>query len=438
MVLTFGRIYAIIDSKKSTERIMEIKRDYYLNKLIQHRKNGLVKIVTGVRRCGKSYLLFHLFRNYLQKSGIQDDHIISIALDDYGNKHLLDPDALYRHVKSLIADNADYYILLDEIQLVKDFESVVNGFMHIPNADIYVTGSNSKFLSSDVVTEFRGRGDEIRVYPLNFSEFYSAYGGDFNNAWLMFCNYGGMPLCLSMQTQEDKAKYLTNLFETTYLADIINRNKLRGNAEINELTDVLASSIGSLTNPLKLSNTFASTKKVTLSANTITAYLGYLQDSFLIEKSLRFDIKGKKYINTPAKYYFVDMGLRNARLSFRQQEYTHIMENVIYNELRSLGYSVDVGVVENVGKENGVSVRRSFEVDFVVNSGNRRYYIQSAYNIPSDEKLKQEQASLLSINDAFRKIIIVNQPILSGYNEYGILMLALSDFLMDPEKTLNL
>lgn len=438
MVLTFGRIYAIIDSKKSTERIMEIKRDYYLNKLIQHRKNGLVKIVTGVRRCGKSYLLFHLFRNYLQKSGIQDDHIISIALDDYGNKHLLDPDALYRHVKSLIADNADYYILLDEIQLVKDFESVVNGFMHIPNADIYVTGSNSKFLSSDVVTEFRGRGDEIRVYPLNFSEFYSAYGGDFNNAWLMFCNYGGMPLCLSMQTQEDKAKYLTNLFETTYLADIINRNKLRGNAEINELTDVLASSIGSLTNPLKLSNTFASTKKVTLSANTITAYLGYLQDSFLIEKSLRFDIKGKKYINTPAKYYFVDMGLRNARLSFRQQEYTHIMENVIYNELRSRGYSVDVGVVENVGKENGVSVRRSFEVDFVVNSGNRRYYIQSAYNIPSDEKLKQEQASLLSINDAFRKIIIVNQPILSGYNEYGILMLALSDFLMDPEKTLNL
>ena len=438
MVLTFGRIYAIIDSKKSTERIMEIKRDYYLNKLIQHRKNGLVKIVTGVRRCGKSYLLFHLFRNYLQKSGIQDDHIISIALDDYGNKHQLDPDALYRHVKSLIADNADYYILLDEIQLVKDFESVVNGFMHIPNADIYVTGSNSKFLSSDVVTEFRGRGDEIRVYPLNFSEFYSAYGGDFNNAWLMFCNYGGMPLCLSMQTQEDKAKYLTNLFETTYLADIINRNKLRGNAEINELTDVLASSIGSLTNPLKLSNTFASTKKVTLSANTITAYLGYLQDSFLIEKSLRFDIKGKKYINTPAKYYFVDMGLRNARLSFRQQEYTHIMENVIYNELRSRGYSVDVGVVENVGKENGVSVRRSFEVDFVVNSGNRRYYIQSAYNIPSDEKLKQEQASLLSINDAFRKIIIVNQPILSGYNEYGILMLALSDFLMDPEKTLNL
>lgn len=436
--MTFNFNHAIICSKNFSELDMEIKRDYYLNKLIQHRKNGLVKIVTGVRRCGKSYLLFKLFRDHLIGSGVKENHILSIALDDYGNKHLLNPDELYLHVKSLITDEEDYYILLDEIQLVKDFESVVNGFLHIPNADIYVTGSNSKFLSSDVITEFRGRGDEIRVYPLNFSEFYSAYGGNFQNAWLMFCNYGGMPLCLSMQTQEDKAKYLTDLFETTYLADIINRNNLRGNAEINELTDVLASSIGSLTNPLKLSNTFSSTKQVKLSTNTIAAYLGYLQDAFLIEKALRFDIKGKKYINTPAKYYFVDMGLRNARLSFRQQEYTHIMENVIYNELRSRGYSVDVGVVESVGKDNGVSVRKSFEVDFVVNAGNRRYYIQSAYNIPSEEKMKQEQASLLSINDAFRKIIIVNQPILSGYNEQGILMLALSDFLTEPEKALNM
>lgn len=436
--MTFNFNHAIICSKNFSELDMEIKRDYYLNKLIQHRKNGLVKIVTGVRRCGKSYLLFKLFRDHLIGSGVKENHILSIALDDYGNKHLLNPDELYLHVKSLITDEEDYYILLDEIQLVKDFESVVNGFLHIPNADIYVTGSNSKFLSSDVITEFRGRGDEIRVYPLNFSEFYSAYGGNFQNAWLMFCNYGGMPLCLSMQTQEDKAKYLTDLFETTYLADIINRNNLRGNAEINELTDVLASSIGSLTNPLKLSNTFSSTKQVKLSTNTIAAYLGYLQDAFLIEKALRFDIKGKKYINTPAKYYFVDMGLRNARLSFRQQEYTHIMENVIYNELRSRGYSVDVGVVESVGKDNGVSVRKSFEVDFVVNAGNRRYYIQLAYNIPSEEKMKQEQASLLSINDAFRKIIIVNQPILSGYNEQGILMLALSDFLTEPEKALNM
>lgn len=417
---------------------MEIKRDHYLNKLIGHKKNGLVKIVTGIRRCGKSYLLFKLFRDHLISSGVKEDHIISVALDDYGNKHLLDPDELYRHVKNSITDGGDYYILLDEIQLVKDFESVVNGFLHIPGADVYVTGSNSKFLSSDVVTEFRGRGDEIRVYPLNFSEFYSAYGGDFDSAWLMFCNYGGMPLCLSMRTQEDKGKYLTNLFETTYLADIINRNNLRGNAEINELTDILASSIGSLTNPLKLSAAFGSTKHIKLSAGTISAYLGYLQDAFLIEKALRFDIKRKKYINTPAKYYFVDMGLRNARLSFRQQEYTHIMENVIYNELRARGYSVDVGVVETVGKENGVSLRKSLEVDFVVNSGDRRYYIQSAYNIPSEEKLKREQASLLSINDAFRKLIIVDRPILSGYNEQGIIMLSLKDFLLDPEKALNL
>ena len=417
---------------------MEIKRDMYLNKLIRHKGNGMVKIITGVRRCGKSYLLFKLFRDHLVESGIAQDHIISIALDDYGNRALQNPDELYNYVKGRVIDEDNYYILLDEIQMVNDFESVVNGFLHIPNTDIYVTGSNSKFLSTDILTEFRGRGDEIRVYPLCFSEFYSVYGGEFDKAWLMYCNYGGMPLCLSMQTQKDKATYLTNLFATTYLADIINRNNLRGNVEINELTDILASSIGSLTNPLKLSNTFGSTKNVKLSANTISAYLGYLQDAFLIEKALRFDIKGKRYINTPAKYYFVDMGLRNARLSFRQQEYTHIMENVIYNELRLRGYSVDVGVVENVGKENGVSVRKSLEVDFVVNSCNRRYYIQSAYNVPSEEKMKQEQASLLSINDAFRKIIIVNQTILSGYNEQGILMLSLQDFLLDPEKSMNL
>ena len=417
---------------------MEIKRDFYLNKLIKHQKNGMVKIVTGVRRCGKSYLLFKLFRDYLIGSGVPADHIIAIALDDYGNKALQNPDELYQHIKNAIADEGDYYILLDEIQLVADFESVINGFMHIPNADIYVTGSNSKFLSSDIITEFRGRGDEIRVYPLNFSEFYSAYGGEFDKAWVMYCNYGGMPLCLSMQTQEDKAKYLTNLFETTYLADIINRNSLRGNTEIGELTDVLASSIGSLTNPLKLSNTFGSTKNVKLSVNTIINYLNYLQDAFLIEKAVRYDIKGKKYINTPAKYYFVDMGLRNARLSFRQQEYTHIMENVIYNELRLRGYSVDVGVVETVRRENGGDLARNrLEVDFVVNSGNKRYYIQSAYNIASEEKMRQEQASLLSINDAFRKIIIVNQPIMSGYNEQGILMLSLQDFLMEPEKVLD-
>ena len=416
---------------------MEIKRDFYLNKLIGHKKNGMVKIVTGVRRCGKSYLLLKLFKKHLLDSGVPEDHIVSIALEGYGNKHLQSPDKLYEYVTSKIVDDKDYYILLDEIQLVPDFESVVNGFLHIDNADIYITGSNSKFLSSDIITEFRGRGDEIRVYPLSFSEFYSVYGGEFEKAWVMYCNYGGMPLCLSMETPEDKAKYLTSLFETTYLADIINRNNLRGNAEIGELTDVLASSIGSLTNPLKLSNTFASVKNVKLSANTIASYIDYLEDAFLIEKAIRYDIKGKKYINTPAKYYFVDLGLRNARLSFRQQEYTHIMENVIYNELRLRGYSVDVGVVETVEKENGTFTRKKLEVDFVVNLGNRRYYIQSAYDIPSEEKMKQEQASLLAINDAFRKIIIVNQPILSGYNEQGILMLSLSDFLLSPEMALN-
>ena len=416
---------------------MEIKRDHYLNKLIRHKKNGMVKIITGVRRSGKSYLLSKLFREHLLQSGVQDDHIIFLALDDYGNKSLRDPDALYRFVKDRITDEADYYILLDEIQLAEDFESVINGFMHIPNADIYITGSNSKFLSSDIITEFRGRGDEIRVYPLNFSEFYSVYGGDFDRAWLMYCNYGGMPLCLTMETPADKAKYLTDLFETTYLADIINRNNLRGNTEIGELTNVLASCIGSLTNPSKLSNTFNTIKKAGISANTVSSYIDYLQDAFLIEKAVRYDIKGKMYINTPSKYYFVDMGLRNARLSFRQQEYNHIMENVIYNELRLRGYSVDVGVVESFAKENGHTLRKSLEVDFVVNLGNRRYYIQSAYNIPDEEKMKQEQASLLSINDAFRKIIIVNQPIMSGYNENGILMLSVKDFLLSPETAIN-
>ena len=411
---------------------MEIRRDFYLNKLIKRKNNGLIKVITGIRRCGKSYLLFKLFRDHLIDSGIKDDHIIAIALDDYGNKHLLDPDELYRYVKSLITDNGDHYILLDEIQLVKDFESVVNGFMHIPNADIYVTGSNSKFLSSDVITEFRGRGDEIRVYPLNFSEFYSAYGGDFNNAWLMFCNYGGMPLCLSMQTQKDKANYLTNLFATTYLADIINRNNLRGNVEINELTDILASSIGSLTNPLKLSNTFGSTKNVKLSANTISAYLGYLQDAFLIEKATRYDIKGKRYIDTPFKYYFCDLGLRNARLNFRQTEKTHLMENVIYNELLMRGFNVDVGVVPTrTINHEGKQQRVQLEIDFVCNLGSKRYYVQSAYSLPTREKVEQEEASLMKVDDFFKRIIVTGDDIMVHRNEAGITTMSVYDFLLN-------
>ena len=418
---------------------MEIARDFYLQKLIDHKHNGLVKIVTGVRRCGKSYLLFALFYNHLLKEGVSADHIIRVSLEDYGNKSLQNPDELYAFVKAQIKDDAPYYILLDEIQLVPNFESVVNGFLHIPNADIYVTGSNSKFLSSDIITEFRGRGDEIRVFPLNFAEFYSALEPNtpFNRAWLQYATYGGMPLCLSMKSEADKAKYLQDLFATTYLADIINRNNLRGNVEINELTDILASSIGSLTNPLKLSNAFNSQKSLKLSANTISTYISYLQDSFLIDKAVRYDIKGKKYINTPSKYYFVDMGLRNARLSFRQQEYNHIMENVVYNELTLRGYSVDVGVVETNLKVNGASQRKQLEVDFVANIGSRRYYIQCAYRMPGEEKSRQEQASLLGINDAFKKVIIVGDEVLTGYNEQGILIASLSDFLLDPEKTLN-
>lgn len=418
---------------------MEIARDFYLQKLIDHKRNGLVKIITGARRCGKSYLLFTLFYHHLLKEGVPEEHIVKVSLDDYGNKALRNPDELYAHVKNKVKDHEPYYILLDEIQLVPDFESVVSGFMHIANADIYVTGSNSKFLSSDIITEFRGRGDEIRVYPLCFAEYYSTLDEQtpFNKAWLEYANYGGMPLCLTMKSEADKTRYLKELFETTYLADIINRHNLRGNAEINELTDILASSIGALTNPLKLSHAFSSQKNLKLSVNTVSAYLDYLQDSFLIERAVRYDIKGKKYINTPSKYYFADVGLRNARLSFRQQEYNHIMENVIYNELKLRGYSVDVGVVETNLKTNGVSQRKQLEVDFVANLGNRRYYIQCAYKIPDEEKRRQEQASLLGINDAFKKIIIVNEEILTGYNEQGILIASLSDFLLSPEKTMN-
>lgn len=417
---------------------MEIKRDIYLNRLIQHKHNGLIKIITGIRRCGKSYLLFNLFGNYLKEQGADDAHIIKIAFDDFGNKKFLAPEVLYEYVKGKIVDDKQYYVLLDEIQLVEEFESVVNGFLHIPNVDVYVTGSNSRFLSSDIATEFRGRGVEIRVYPLCFAEYYSVMGGDFNSAWLNYCNYGGMPVCLTLPTNEEKGRYLTGLLDTTYIADIINRNGLRGNAEMGELVDILASGIGSLTNPLKLSNTFSTEKKTSLSANTISSYLGYLQDSFLIEKALRYDVKGKKYINTPCKYYFSDVGLRNARLSFRQQEYTHIMENVIFNELRLRGYSVDVGVVENVGTDkSGKFYRNQLEVDFVVNAGNKRYYIQSAYAMPTEEKMQQEQNSLLSIKDAFKKIIIVNQPVLTGYNEKGILIVSLSDFLLSPENIMN-
>ena len=409
---------------------MEIKRDFYLNKLIQHKKNGMVKIITGVRRCGKSYLLSKLFKEHLLSCGVAEDHIVFLALDDYGNKKLQNPDELYAYVKGRVADSNDYYILLDEIQLVDDFESVINGFMHIANADIYITGSNSKFLSSDIITEFRGRGDEIRVYPLNFSEFYSVYGGEFDKAWTMYCNYGGMPLCLSMETPEDKAKYLTSLFDTTYLADIINRHNLRGNAEIGELTDVLASGIGSLTNPKKLADTFTS-KGMKISEPTVNSYLTYLQDSFLISKAQRYDVKGKKYIDSPFKYYFTDTGLRNSRLNFRQQEENHIMENIIYNELKIRGFNVDVGIVNVRTRKDGKNTLKQHEVDFVCNKGSQRYYIQSAFAIPDDEKMQQEQYSLTHIDDSFKKIIVIKDNIIPWHTEKGILVIGILDFLLD-------
>lgn len=420
-------------------RYMEIKRDLYLKKLIDHEGNGLIKIITGIRRCGKSYLLNIIFTRHLTNKGVSPEHIIKASLDDYGNKDLRDPDNLYRYIKEKVKDDSVYYILLDEIQLVNDFEGVLNGLLHLPNVDIYVTGSNSRFLSSDIATEFRGRGDEIRVYPLSFSEFYSALSPNtpFSDAWIEYATYGGMPLALAMKSDADKSKYLKDLFSITYLADIVNRYNLKGNAEINELTEILASSIGSLNNPNRLMNTFNSEKNLKLSSNTISSYLDYLEDSFLIEKAIKYDIKGKKHISSLLKYYFVDTGLRNAILSFRQIEYSHIMENIIYNELRLNGYSVDVGSVEVNTKENGISKRKQLEVDFVANMGSRKYYIQAAYHIDNEEKLKQEEASLLKINDSFKKMIIINDAIKIHYNEHGILMSSLSDFLMDPQGVLS-
>lgn len=413
---------------------MDIERNEYLSKLINRKKNGLIKIVTGVRRCGKSYLLFKLFYQHLILENIAEDHIIDIQLDDFKNRKLLNPDILYEYVTSKIVDGDDYYILLDEIQLVENFESVLNGFLHISNTDIYVTGSNSRFLSSDIITEFRGRGDEIRVYPLTFREFMSVYDGTPEEGWKQYFTYGGMPLVLSQKGDNAKADYLNRLFEQTYLTDIINRHNLRGNDEIGEVTNILASAVGSLTNPLKLSNTFRSVKGINMSPQTVSNYLEYLQDSFLVDRAIRYDIKGKKYINTPQKYYFTDVGLRNARLNFRQQEENHIMENVIFNELKCRGYSVDVGIVQTSTRgTDGKKVRKQLEVDFVANQRDRRYYIQSAFEIGTPEKMMQEQNSFLHIDDSFKKIMVVRDSIIPWHNEKGFLIVGLIDFLLKPE-----
>lgn len=412
---------------------MQIKRDYYLQQLIDGKQNGLIKIVTGIRRCGKSYLLFKLFWTHLIQTGVDPDHIIRIALDDIESKDLREPLTLYKYIKSRMTDDELYYILLDEVQLVEQFEEVLNSLLRIDNADVYVTGSNSKFLSSDIITEFRGRGDEIRLYPLSLSEYCDGTGQTPAEAWADYYTYGGLPHVLSLETEKKKLDYLSNLFESVYLIDVIERNRVKNKEELEELVRIVASGIGAPTNPAKLSNTFKSVKKVNIDSSTINRYLGYMQDAFIIEKAERYDVKGKKYIGSLAKYYFSDLGLRNAILGLRQQEETHIMENIIYNELRRRGCKVDVGMVEQrfVDSE-GKWQRKQLEVDFVVNEGNQRYYIQSVLALPDEEKRKQEMASLQRINDAFKKIIIVKDNVKSWHNEDGILTMNLLDFLMNP------
>lgn len=411
---------------------MVINRERYLNKIIQRKHNRLVKIITGIRRCGKSYLLFNLFYDHLIQSGVDGDHIIKIALDDWANKEFRDPDRLYGYVKSSIRDDKMYYILLDEVQLITHFEDVLNGLMHVNNCDVYVTGSNAKFLSKDIITEFRGRGDQIHIYPLSFAEFTSVYDGSKDDAWKEYMLYGGLPNIVLMQSSELKKEFLINLFNETYLNDVISRYNIRNDAELGELINILASSIGSLTNPNKLSDTFKSVKKTDISNHTIKTYLDYFEDSFLIQNSLRYDVKGKKYINTPSKYYFTDIGLRNARLNFRQLEENHIMENIIYNELKIRGFSVDVGVVTlNTKDADGKSIRKQLEIDFICNKGDQKYYIQSAFRMDTEEKEKQELRSLNSLDDSFKKIIVLRNKELMTKDENGYLRIGLLDFLLN-------
>lgn len=417
------------------EATMQIQRDFYLQQLIDGRRNGLIKIITGIRRCGKSYLLFTLFYQYLKANGIAEDHIIKIALDDIESADLREPLALYRYIKGQMKDAGLYYILLDEVQLVARFEEVLNSLLRIDNADVYVTGSNSRFLSSDIITEFRGRGDEIHLYPLSLSEYCDGTGQRPIDAWKDYYTYGGLPHVLSLETEKKKIDYLANLFESVYLIDILERHRIKNKSEFEELLRIVASGIGAPTNTTKLSNTFKSVKKVNISYNTIDKYLGYMQEAFILEKATRYDIKGKKYIGSLSKYYFTDMGIRNVLLGLRQQEESHIMENVIYNELRRRGCKVDVGMVEQRSIDtSGNWQRKQLEVDFVVNEGSQRYYIQSALALPDEDKRKQEMASLLRINDSFKKIIIVKDDIKPWTDENGILTIGLIDFLMDVKQ----
>lgn len=413
---------------------MEIRRDIYLNKLISKRHNGLIKVVTGMRRCGKSYLLFNLFKDYLVNEGVNENHIIEIAFDSFENKKYRDPEVLFPYLMEKIADNEMYYVLLDEVQMLDDFESVLNSLGRKKNVDVYVTGSNARFLSKDIITEFRGRGDEVHMYPLTYSEFMSVYDGDKQEGWRDYVLFGGIPLVLGFETADQKSDFLKSLFEETYISDITGRNNIRNKAELEELLNILSSAIGSLTNPSKLSATFKSVKNKTISKETIIKYIDYLKDSFLIDSAIRYDIKGKKYINTPSKYYFTDLGLRNARLNFRQVEETHAMENIIFNELKVRGYNVDVGVVVmNEVDKNGKKIRKQLEVDFVCNKGSKRFYIQSAYALPDKEKMEQEQRSLVNTGDGFKKIIITKDAVAPLYNDEGILVMSVYDFLLNPD-----
>ena len=412
---------------------MVVKRDTYLNKLISKKHNGLIKVVTGVRRCGKSYLLFNLFKEHLLSEGVDKKHIIEIAFDAFENKQFQDPYVLMPYLKDQIADDEMYYVLLDEVQLLGEFEAVLNSLIRMENVDVYVTGSNARFLSKDVITEFRGRGDEIHMFPLSFSEFMSVYPGTKQDGWNEYMLYGGLPLVLRFKKPEDKIAFLKSLFEETYISDIVGRHKIRNRAELEELLNILSSSIGSLTNPNKLSATFKSVKQKTISNATITRYIECLCDAFLIDSAVRYDVKGKKYIDTPVKYYFTDMGLRNARLNFRQLEETHTMENIIFNELKIRGFNVDIGVVTVNSSKDGSSVRKQYEIDFVCNKGSKRYYIQSAYAIPDQAKMEQEQRSLMMTGDAFKKIIITKDAPTPYYNDSGVLIMSIFDFMLNPD-----
>lgn len=414
---------------------MIIQRKKYLDMLISGEGNNLVKIVTGVRRCGKSFLLFKLFRNYLTEKGVDEQHIIELSLDDLRNKKLRNPETLLEYIDShLLNDKKTTYIILDEVQLVQDFVEVLLSLLHTPFVDVYVSGSNSKFLSKDVVTEFRGRGDEIRVYPLSFSEFYSAVGGDKSEVWKEYYTYGGLPQILEFDSEKKKSDYLKNLYELTYMKDVQERNHLRNADGLFKVVQMLASCIGSPTNPKRISDTFKTVEKKAVTDKTILNYIECLKDAFLIEEALRYDVKGRKYIGTETKYYFEDIGLRNAILNFRQQEEPHIMENIIYNELKYRGFNVDVGFVETwENKSSGKSFRHGLEVDFVVNKGAERIYIQSAFKLPTDEKKEQEERPLLNINDSFKKIIITGENIKRKTDEKGILTIGLLDFLLDEK-----